>query len=107
MTQKAIRPLYHVEALAREAGYEITYAYDDIVFLKHSEVLVQFSNVDENQLRIYLHRDLDEATASDVSLKLTRGAKGQDFTIIFVGSFTMEQKPDAKDEIELIFFEEA
>ena len=41
------RPLGVVKQLLEEIGMEITYAYDDLIFIQHNPVLLQFGKVGE------------------------------------------------------------
>ncbi|WP_269522995.1 hypothetical protein [Coraliomargarita parva] len=98
-----LRPLYLVNELAQAVGQEVTYAYDDLVFISHSEVLVQFN--DDESLNLYLHKDLDEALYGSTKAKYEITAKEQGTPLYYKGRFSMETK-EGKEEINLEFFPE-
>ena len=42
------RPLGLVKQLLEEIGIEVTYAYEDLVFVQHNPILLQFGKVGES-----------------------------------------------------------
>jgi hypothetical protein len=54
-----MRPLYRVDEIMKEAGYEITHVYDDLVFMNHSKILVQFSSINEAELILHIHKSCE------------------------------------------------
>lgn len=102
-----LRPLYLVNELAQAVGEEVTYAYDDLAFISHSEVLIQFTETadDEALLYYYVHQDFDEATFKSKRARYEIAATQQGTTLIYKGRFAMNAKEDS-DEIDLQFFPE-
>ena len=98
-----LRPLYRVNELAQAVGQEITYAYDDLVFISHSDVLIQFVGGDEDPLNLYLHQDLDSKVFGATKAKYEINAKQQGTTLQYKGRFSMNPK-EGCEEIDLQFF---
>lgn len=98
-----LRPLYLVNELAQAVGQEVTYAYDDLVFISHSEVLVQFN--ENESLNLYLHQDLDEALFGATKAKYEITAKEQGTLLDYKGRFSMDSI-EGKEEVNLQFFPE-
>ncbi|MBC2606585.1 hypothetical protein [Pelagicoccus albus] len=103
--QTGLRPLYLVNELAKAVGEEVTYAYDDLAFISHSEVLVQFVENSESEalLHFYVHQDFDEEVFAAKKAKYEIAASKQGTTLICQGRFTLNAKEDS-DEIDLQFF---
>jgi hypothetical protein len=107
MNQKPrLRPLHLVNELANETGQEITYAYDDLAFISHSEVLVQFTDDDEDSLHFFTHQELDETTHSARRAKYEIAAQKLGIKLSYKGRFSMKSKEGA-EEIDLRFYPEA
>jgi len=100
---KGLRPLYLVNELVQSVGEEITYVFDDIVFISHSAVLVQFNDAVENQLFFYMEQGLNESEASRVKAKFENAAEQEAIDLHCKGLFSMSPK-EGSDEIDLQFF---
>lgn len=106
MNPKArLRPLHLVNELANETGQEITYAYDDLAFISHSEVLVQFTDDDDDSLHFFTHQELDEVTHTARRAKYEIAAKKLGIILTYKGRFSMKPK-DGSEEIDLQFYPE-
>lgn len=101
-TDHVFRPLNIVEKLAKEIGAEITYAYDDLVFIGHSEVLLQFDDDDDGSLLLFINT----AVANDIQASLLKRwleiAQSQNVSLKYRGLFSMDQK-EGSEEISLRF----
>ncbi|MFP4542152.1 MAG: hypothetical protein ACLFR7_11030, partial [Opitutales bacterium] len=84
---------------------EVTYAYDDLAFISHSEVLIQFvdENADERCLNFHVHRDLEEAAFRATKAKYEITAAKQGIALLCQGRFRMEAK-EGREEIDRQFF---
>lgn len=102
-TETELRPLYLVDALAKGVGEEVTYVYDDIAFISHSEVLIQFTDTPENLLHLFIHHEIDDEDFASKKAKYEIVARGQSTMLIYKGRFAMEAKTDS-EEIDLKFF---
>lgn len=98
-----LRPLFLVDALAKGVGEEVTYVYDDLVFISHSEVLVQFAETPKDALYLFIHSEIEEESFVAMKAKYEIVAKGQGTMLIFKGRFTMDSK-EGTEEIDLKFF---
>lgn len=102
---QGLRPLYLVNELAQAVGEEITYAYDDLAFISHSEVLIQFTDSSDNSLNLYLHQDLNAAEFQEKKQKWLVTASELGTLLSFKGRFSMDPCEES-DEIDLRFFPE-
>lgn len=99
---QGLRPLYLVNDLAKAADQEVTYAYDDLAFISHSEIIVQFADGPEPNLRFFIHEDLAPEAFAALKTKYLTLAQEQGTTLHYCGRFTMSPK-EGSDEIDLQF----
>ncbi len=58
------RPLGKITALLADLKLEVTYAYDDLVFVQHSAFLLQFTD-DPNKLKLFSNTECDPKEAQE------------------------------------------
>lgn len=97
------RPLSLVERLAEKMGTGITHAYEDLVFLEHSEVLIQFDPCEQNSLRLHITTSLDAEGQDRMCKSWLEAAKELAITLVYSGEFSIEQAT-GKEEINIRFF---
>jgi hypothetical protein len=85
-------------------GLDVTYAYDDLVFVEHSPFLIQFDDDNPRNLKLYFNTDCESDAAGKLEAQLTAAATAKDFTIQKSGRFTLQQKEGA-EEVEVKFFD--
>lgn len=100
-----LRPLYLANELAKAVGEEVTYAYDDLAFISHSEVLIQFVDTSETEslLHFFVHNDFEEEVFAAKKAKFEIAATRQGITLLYKGRFDLKPK-EGSDEINLQFF---
>ena len=96
------RPLNIVEQLVKEMGTEITYAYDDLVFIGHSEVLLQFDDDDDGSLFLFINTAIANDTQASLLTRWLEVASSKNISLKYRGLFSMEQK-EGSEEINLRF----
>ncbi len=93
------RPLGLVKGLLDNLGVEITYVYEDLVFIKHNHFLLQFGDKGE---QIFFFRNLeikpDEAMSQCDILSKSLSEKGLELT--YRGSYLLEEKDDGTMSLE-------
>jgi hypothetical protein len=104
MNQTSYRPLSLVENLVNRMDNEITHLYEDLVFTKHSDVILQYSPDQENEVWLFSNQALSADDLQTVKRGYMAAAQEHSVELIYKGTFIMEQKEDA-EEVELQFFE--
>jgi hypothetical protein len=89
--QTQLRPLGIVKEVVEELGHEITYAYEDLVFIQHNDFLLQFGEKPE-ELFLFFNTECpsDEADAIAVMLLPAGASKGLD--VIRKGTYSMTEE---------------
>ncbi len=99
------RPLGIAKEIIQAAGMQVTYTYDDLVFIEHSPILVQFDDKNKKNLKIYFNVDCEAGAAEKIEKKLNDAAAEREFTITNSGEFEMAQKKGVEEiEIRLLPF---
>ena len=95
-----IRELGKITAILADMGLEVTYAYDDLVFLQHSAFLLQFTD-EPNALKLFINTECepDEANPVATNLVLEFGKGG--FIATPSGHFSISQNDN--ETLDLTF----
>lgn len=98
----AFRPLAELKMILEETGNDVSYAYDDLVFVEHTAFLIQFDDTHPKNLKLFFNTEIDQVESETLEKKLVPAAKKRKFNLINSGYFRMEQKENA-EELELVF----
>lgn len=93
-------PLGLVMNVVEEMGLEVTYAYDDLVFVAHNAFLIQMDQT-PNQINLYFNEQSDQSTHDGIRAKLAQCAANNDLVLADKGFFRMA--PGEDEQIELTF----
>ncbi len=93
------RPLGKITALLADLGLEVTYAYDDLVFVQESGFILKFAD-DPEQLKLFINTECDpqrsNAVAADIVLEFDRAG----FIVTPVGRFFLTPNEDQTLNLE-------
>jgi hypothetical protein len=87
------RPLGVVKEMLERIGLEVTYAYEDLVFLKDNSFLLQFGKVGE-LLFFYANVETTEAEAQRLFTTIQSVANAEDITLISRGRYRLSAGAD-------------
>ncbi len=85
-------------------GLEITWAYDDIVFVEHSAYLIRFNDDNTKELLCYFSNDCEPMDQRYILSQLKMAAETEKMTIRHAGNFSFVDH-DGEDEIQIAFEE--
>ena len=94
-----LKPLGRVKELVESVGMEITYAYDDLVFLQHNAFLLQFGEDDGS---IIVHTN-EEAAEGEISENFSRLAKAAPLHGLYINKgqvYKLSEAPDNTVQLE-------
>lgn len=93
------RPLGLVKGTLESHGVEITYVYEDLVFIKHNHFLLQFGEVGE---KVFFYRnnkiESEEAARQYEILSTSLAVLGLELT--YQGSYLLEENEDGTMSLE-------
>jgi len=98
------RPLGAVKEILEQIGVEVTYAYEDLVFIKDNHFLLQFGTVGEILL-FYANVETDAAEAQQLFAAILPVASAQGFTLMPQGRYQISAGEG--ENLSLQFFNDA
>jgi hypothetical protein len=99
-----IRPLGKIRDIVQSTGFDIAYAYDDLVFSENSIFVIRFDEKDMEKLHLYFNVDCHKAESDIIEHRLKVACKIAEFDIVNVAKFSVKQL-EGKEELELNFIE--
>jgi len=100
-----MRPLGIAKEIIEAAGMQMKYTYDDLVFVEHSPILVQFDDKNNKNLKVYFNVACEAKAPEKIEKSLNNAAAEREFTITNTGEFEMGQKEGAEEiEIKMLPF---
>jgi len=94
MEQAPLRPLGDVMTLIETLGHEVTYAYEDLVFINHNDFLLQFDAADPNALDLFFNTECETAEADEIAGRMIPEAAQKGLNIRRKGTYTMTEAED-------------
>jgi hypothetical protein len=96
------RPLGKVREIVQAIGFDISYAYDDLVFSDHSLFILQFDDTILQKINLFFNSDCIETEVDRVKQLLITEASIAGFEIDAKGTFSLNQREGA-EELEVRF----
>lgn len=96
MSEVGKKPLGLIMNMIEAMGLEVTYAYDDLVFVAHNAFVLQMAD-DPKLVHLYFNQTSLPEHHDALTEKLSSHAKTNGLTINRAGLFTTEQQPDSEE----------
>jgi hypothetical protein len=93
------RQLGKITAVLADLGLEVTYAYDDLVFVQHSAFLLQFRD-DPSRLKLFVHTECDPKETDRVAGLVIEGLNGSGFEVVSAGRYFLTPNEDETLNVE-------
>lgn len=97
-----LKPLDKIIEIVEALELNVSYEYDDLVFVEHNPFLIRFDEVDSQKIYLHFNEDCEPAAAVNLEKALSLLAKNKDLDLIPSARYKMEAKEET-DEIQLIF----
>lgn len=97
------RPLNDVTHMMEHVGFEVGYAYDDLVFSENAVFIVQFGDSETKELKLFLNVDCEKKEVQRIEKGMKVVASDKGYVVIPSGTFELSQK-DGADEIDIRFY---
>ena len=95
------RPLNKATELAEKLNMETTYAYEDLVFIGFSEILIQMPE-DDSPYNLYIHEDVSETDRDGIIHSFQTEAVKLDISMQYGGTYSLLEKAESK-EVDIVF----
>lgn len=99
-----LRPLGVATEIVQETGLDVTYAYEDLIFIEHNPFMIQFDDENSKNLKLFFNVDCEHDVAGKLEEQLKNAASQRGFTITTSGKFEMTQKEET-EELDIRFIE--
>lgn len=90
MNTAIIKPLGKITAILADLGLEVTYAFDDLVFVQHSAFLLQFLD-DSPEIKLFINTECKPDVAEGVEKQIVEAHAKAGFSIVPAGRFTIKE----------------
>lgn len=98
-----IRPLGKLRELVESIGFDISYAYDDLVFSDHSLFILRFDDENPEQLYLYFNKEAEADVTAKVGVNVVEAGALSGFKVINSGHFEVWQAED-EEELAIKFY---
>jgi hypothetical protein len=95
------KPLGKITGILADLGLEVTYAYDDLVFVQECAFLLQFTD-DPSTLKLFTNTECHPAEANTVASNMVIEFDKSGFTAEPSGKFTLTENDDQTVSIEFV-----
>ncbi len=97
-----LKPLGIIKEMLDGIGLDITYAYEDLVFVEHNAFLLKMGKSGED-IRLYFNTDSSMEKRNDITNLLKECGRQYRFVVDRKGTYSIMQKD--QNELQLHFFE--
>ena len=94
------RPLGKVIEIVECMGLEVTYAYDDLVFVSHNAFLLQMDDTGES-LFLFFNEESDISKRDEIAEQLTHHSAERSLNLYEQGTYVM--KPNDNETLDVHF----
>ena len=98
-----LKPLGIIKEMLNGIGFEITYAYDDLIFIENNDFLLQMGKTGEDVL-LYFHMDSTPEKRVDITNLLKECGRQYRFMVDRKGTYSVVQNTRGEN-LELRFFD--
>jgi len=97
-----LRPLGLVKEVIENVGAQVSYVYEDLVFIVHNSFLLQFGEAG-TEIVFFRNTETAPAEAEDLFRRLCRIAGDRGLNVCYSGSYSLRDNDD--ETISLEFFQ--
>lgn len=98
------RPLGTVTEIIESAGMEVSYAYEDLVFLEHNGFLLEFTNR-KNEVLIHINEEVVEHELPALLLLLQKKAEERAMVFNIGRYYRLHQQGSGNIHIEFLYIQ--
>lgn len=96
------RPLGIITEVIEQMELEVTYAYDDLIFISHNAFLLRMGDQGQD-VHLYFNNESDEDKRDQVQEQLVSFAIQRGLNVIDSGTYDMKQRED--EQMDIHFYE--
>ncbi len=96
------KPLGKITALLADLGLEVTYAYDDLVFVQECAFMIQFTD-ELKKLKLFINTECEPAVAEEVVANIISAFDRDGFSVTSAGRYFLT--PHENETVDISFQE--
>lgn len=96
------RPLGIITEVIEQMDLEVTYAYDDLVFISHNAFLLRMGDKGQT-VHLYFNEESEADKRDMMQDELTRLAVARGLEIVYSGTYKMQTRED--EQLDIHFYE--
>ena len=97
------RPLGYIREVLESMGLDVTYAYDDLVYVEHNSFLLRMAERGE-LVYLYFNTESTPEERDGIAEQLREAGRQRELDIVRKGTYTMTSNPE-DETISMRFFE--
>ncbi len=98
------RLLTPIKNFIEELGFNLSYPYDDLIFIDSNAFLIQFDDSKSDSYFVYFNSDMDAKSVITLEKRMMILADVKKIKLQAKGKFQLSQKEGSEEEIEIKFF---
>ncbi len=97
------RDLTPIKEVIEDLGFNLSYPYDDLLFIESNAFLIQYDDKSSNTFYVYFNKEMKEDDANFLQQRIIRSAAKNKLIISPKGRFELAPKKGSEEEIEIRF----
>lgn len=102
MEKKEFKPLGKALNIVASTKLEVTYTYDDLIFVEHNPFLLQFDSTKSDLLHLYFNKDCEISEAKRLFQVISKSASLEKMKIKDAGKFSLDSNEETQ-ELQISF----
>jgi hypothetical protein len=102
MEKKPFMPLGKVLNIIQPTSLEVTYNYDDLVFVEHNPFIIRFDLKDSKLIHLHFNKDCEAKEAEKLTSIMKIAALNEEMNLHLDKKFVIEAKEET-EELEIRF----
>jgi hypothetical protein len=98
-----LRPLGLAKDLIEAVGLDVTYVYDDLIFIEHNAFLLQMEEKGEN-IGLWFNTESTPSNRPEITTQLKAAGKTLSLNVSLKGTFSITRQDDNDNETFQILF---
>ncbi|MCI5134763.1 MAG: hypothetical protein D3920_06755 [Candidatus Electrothrix sp. AW2] len=90
-----------VKEIVEATGMGVSYAYEDLIFLDHNALLLQFTDESDTVL-VHTNQEADMGLAQEAIAALKEAAQAREMTLLDGSKYTLSQGEDEQINLKFI-----
>ncbi|WP_339137252.1 MAG: hypothetical protein WGN25_04470 [Candidatus Electrothrix sp. GW3-4] len=99
--ESAVKKLGVVKEIVESTGMGISYVYEDLIFLDHNALLLQFTD-ESDKVLVHTNREADQEPVQATIVALKLAALEREMVLLDGGVYALTQGEDEQINIEFI-----